>query len=107
MILSTFRICAVGALLCGLAAPAAAAEGSVPAVAAPSQEVEPRAHSRRVELPFLLDFRPTRAEPRQPAARRRAAPHPYRELEMEQPLRAALDAGRTGGARLSPSLDFG
>lgn len=110
MILSTFRIGALGVLLCGLAAPAAAADRDGPRAASPADSANRADHSRRVELPFLLDFRPTESEPRRPVTHQKAGktgPHPYRDIQLEQPLRASLDTGRTRSGRLSPQVDFG
>lgn len=101
MILSTFKIAVLSAL-CGLAAPALAAETNAPDARADTAEApagtadgvpvdDSRAtHSRRVELPFLLNFRPPENAPARTAPRK-AAPHPYDQLQLDEPLRAALD----------------
>src|SRR5690606_3409528 len=99
MILSTFKLTALCGL-CSLAAPAWAADTRAPATrpnAAEASRAEDgsgtddgrASHSRRVELPFLLDFRPAEQAP-VPTAPRKAAPHPYRQLQFDGPLRAAL-----------------
>lgn len=95
MILSTFRIVALGAFVCGLGVPAAAAEspalsGSSRGSASDAQGSVARQHSRRVELPFLLDYRPQRSEAPRPAPRV-PSPHPYRDLDPDQPQRAAFE----------------
>ena len=106
MILSIFRIGALGVLAGGLTVQAAAADREAPTVAAPADNTDRAGHSRQVELPFLLDFRPSENEPRRPAPRDKAGPHPLRDLQPEQPIRASLHTGRTHSLRLSPRVDF-
>ena len=110
MILGNFRLCALGVLLAGLAAPAlAGAADAQPgsAKAEPRRETQ-ASHTRRVELPFLLDCRSPDSEPSAPAPRDDAAPHPFRENLLK---RAALIGTESGPAairdrRLSRLPDF-
>lgn len=112
MILTIFRIGAAGALLGGLAAPAAAADSEPRQAQSSSAESERpfelrRSNlSRRVELPFPLEYRsPGQATPR--PVPRVETPHPYRNLDLDRTQRAAFESGTFGGARLSRALALG
>jgi hypothetical protein len=106
MILSIFRSCALGALLAALAVPSLAAD-EVPASAreaqAPGKQRAEAGRSRRVELPFPLDFRAPDREAREPARQQDAGPHPFRELLFK---RASLLDERATRGRLSHFPDF-
>lgn len=115
MILSTFKLTALCGL-CSLAAPAWAADTRAPETSPNAAEAsraedssgtdDVRAsHSRRVELPFLLDFRPAEQAP-VPTAPRTAAPHPYRQLQLDGPLRAAI-GGDFGPAHRLAAIERG
>ena len=115
MILGTSRFLALGALLSGLAAPALAGtprepvEAVAPSGAAPADQRTQTRHSRRVELPFLLDFRAPEDESPKTAPREDGAPHPFREI---LPKRASLsmpgtDALAIRARRLSRFGEFG
>ena len=106
MILATFRLYALGALLAGTAAPSLAAAPQTPA----AEEAQPRgsqradsARSRRVELPFPLDFRAPDRAPRAPAPQEDAGPHPFRETLLKRASLAEQPATR---GRLSRQPDF-
>ena len=111
MILGTYRLMALGAVLGGCAVPSlAAAPPGMPvepvpkSVASSTSESREAARSRRVELPFPIQFRSP--EPPQPAPTRRAdpGPHPFREILFK---RASVDASAgTRGRRLSRLGDF-
>ena len=82
-----------------------------PAASTGSQSAD-ASRSRRVELPFPLDFRPTDREQRATAPQRSAPdgsePHPYRETQLK---RASLDNRASAAAanfdrRLSRFPDF-
>lgn len=106
MILSTFRLCALGALLAASTVPSLAADevpARAPAVQAPGKQRAEAGRSRRVELPFPLDFRAPGSEPSQPAWRQDAGPHPFRELLFKRA--SLLDEPATRG-RLSQFPDF-
>lgn len=96
MILTTFRMCALGALLAGTAVPSLAAAPHA-AVAAPKTQSTQRAdsgRSRRVELPFPLDTRlPDRAPPA-PVWQEDAGPHPFRETLLKRASLADQPATR-------------
>lgn len=105
MILATFRLCALGAVLAATAAPSLAAEPGSPAVQ-PNPQGSQRAdagRSRRVELPFPLDFRSPDREPRAPAPRDDAGPHPFRETLLK---RASLVEESETRGRLSRHPNF-
>jgi len=105
MILATFRLCALGALLAGIAAPSLAAESASPAVQQNAQgnQRADAGRSRRVELPFPLDFRSPDREPRAPAPRDDAGPHPFRETLLK---RASLVEESETRGRLSHYPNF-
>lgn len=107
MILSIFRIGAMGMLLCGMAAPASADDHSTSTSAKAADSVERSARARRVELPFLLDLRPPAASSREEVRRWKSAPHPFRAIELEQPLRASAEVGKSPRVRLSPTVAVG
>lgn len=111
MILTTFRLAALTAALGGLAVPALAAtttSAEQQVRQAPRADSALRADSsRRVELPFLLDFRPAPDSPSGIRPRRKPEPHPFRALEPEQPLRASAEMGKSLGRRLSPRVAVG
>lgn len=92
MILCNVKSYALGALLVVLAAPAHAAAPGRPAEAARpattgSQSAD-ATRSRRVELPFPLDFRSPESAPRPSARPENTGPHPFRESLLK---RASLD----------------
>jgi len=95
MVLGTFRLGGLGALLAASAAMAGPpVEAAVtikkdPAPAAPLQAER----WRRVELPFPLEFRAPQRETRQTAPRREAAPHPFREDLLKRAARQTTDSG--------------
>ena len=113
MILGTYRLIALGAVLGGCTVPSlAAAPPGMPvtvepvskSVASSTSESREAARSRRVELPFPIQFRSP--EPSQSAPTRRAdpGPHPFRETLFK---RASVDASAgTRGRRLSRLGDF-
>ena len=106
MILGTFRYCALGALLAGLAAPSFAAAAQAPAVEeaqTPGSQRADAGRSRRVELPFPLDFRVPDHAPRAPAPQDNAGPHPFRETLLK---RASLVGEPEIRGRLSHYPDF-
>lgn len=105
MILGTFRSCALGALLGGLAAPtlAAAPQAPAPEAPAPGSQRADAGRSRRVELPFPLDFRAPDRSPPAPAPQENAGPHPFRETLLK---RASLSPEFETRARLSRQPDF-
>lgn len=111
MILTTFRIAALAAALGGLAVPgmAAASHSSErQARIAPRSDTALRAApSRRVELPFLLNFRPTPDSSHEAMRRPKPEPHPFRPIEPEQSLRASAEVGKSLDARLSPHVAVG
>ena len=93
MILGKFQLCALGALLAGLAAPSIAEQpASVPtqseATAAGPQRAD-ASRSRRVELPFPLQPPADSQQQPRPAPRTDDAPHPFRETLLK---RAAFTA---------------
>ena len=105
MILTTFRLCALGTLLAGIAVPSLAAEPE--AVAAPEARSAQRAdfgRSRRVELPFPLDTRMPDRAPRPPVWQEDAGPHPFREMHSKRASLAEQPATR---GRLSRQPVFG
>ena len=105
MILTTFRLCALGTLLAGIAVPSLAAEPE--AVAAPEARSAQRAdfgRSRRVELPFPLDTRMPDRAPRPPVWQEDAGPHPFREMHSK---RASLAEQPATSGRLSRQPVFG
>jgi hypothetical protein len=86
-VLGTLRLCALGALVAGLAAPSLAAAPDAPAgeqAQAPGGQRADASRSRRVELPFLLDFRAPDREPPRPARRASDDPHPYRDIPLKR-----------------------
>lgn len=105
MILATFRLCALGALLAGTAVPSLAAAPEA-AVTTPKTQDSQRAdsgRSRRVELPFPLDVRTPDSAPPAPAPQEDAGPHPFRETLLK---RASLVEKAETRARLSRQPDF-
>jgi hypothetical protein len=114
MILGHFRLCVLGAMLAGLAAPAfaAAPEGARPAEAQPdagSQRAD-ASRSRRVELPFPLDFRAPEAGPRRSASPKEApqdrGPHPFRESLLKRAALSDSGASARRDGRLSRHPEF-
>ena len=114
MILGSFRLCALGALLAGLAAPSLAGgpdkragTNPRPAASAGSQSAD-ASRSRRVELPFPLDVRSPERAPRASAPRESgqdgSGPHLFRETVLKRASLAA-PAG-IDGHRLSRLPDF-
>ena len=108
MILGTFRLVALGALLAGSAAPAlaGAADGATVSadarsVASAGGESREASRSRRVELPFPLEFRAPDREPPARAPLRDAGPHPFRDTLFK---RASLS--ETADLRLSRLPEF-
>ena len=102
MILGRFGLCVLGAAVAALAAasPAVAADGEArqgSKTVAPAARGDQAAHSRRVELPFLLDSAPPVEVPQTPATERDTGPHPYRELVFK---RAAFHRPRGRALRL-------
>jgi hypothetical protein len=105
MILRT-RYCALGALLAGLAAPSFAAAPRAPAAdeaRVPGSQRADSGRSRRVELPFPLDFRAPDRVPQAPAPQEDAGPHPFRETLLK---RASLVTQPETRGRLSRHPDF-
>jgi len=104
MILGRFITCALGVVLAGLATPSLAAAPDRPAPTrevAPAERPGPQAsHSRRVELPFLLESPSTDRAPPAPAPQRDSGPHPYRETLLKK---AAFE---NSGGRLSRPAEF-
>ena len=95
MIPRPFKLCALAASLAGLAAPALAEPpaGGARADARPSVSADGSsgpAHSRRVDLPFLLEPGTSDRQPRAPAPKGKAAPHPFRD---DLPNRASRGEG--------------
>jgi hypothetical protein len=90
MIRGTFRYCALAALLGGLGAPALAGTTVGPAIPKSALAALARGQSadaspsRRVELPFLLDFRSPHSEPRPPVRNDSDGPHPFRETLLKR-----------------------
>ena len=90
MILGTLRYCAFGVLLAGLGAPAFAGTAAEPATtkSAPAPQTHGQSAdaspSRRVELPFLLDFRSPDSAPRPPVGSDGDGPHPFRETLLKR-----------------------
>jgi len=106
MIRSIFRPCLLGTLLVVLAAPSHAADevpASAPAAQAAGSQRAEAGRSRRVELPFPLDFRAPEREPSQPARQQDAGPHPFREVLFK---RASLLEEPATRGRLSQFPDF-
>lgn len=105
MILATFRLCALGAVLAGTAPPSLAAAPETPAIQQKPQGSQraDAGRSRRVELPFPLDVRTPGNEPPRPAVRRDAGPHPFRETLLKHA--SLVTEGETRG-RLSRYPDF-
>ena len=108
MILGTFRLLALGLLLAGSAAPALAGAQESAAVTVDAQSVasaggESRdaSRSRRVELPFPLEFRAPEREAPARAPQRDTGPHPFRESLFK---RASLSS--PADLRLSRLPDF-
>jgi hypothetical protein len=106
MILATFRLCALGALLTGTAVPSLAAAPQTPA----AENAEPRGsqradsgRSRRVELPFPLDVRAPDRAPPAPVPQESTGPHPFRETLLKRASLAEQPATR---GRLSHQPDF-
>jgi hypothetical protein len=107
MILGTYKNWVLGIALGVLAAPALAATPAAPAAGplASADGQRPEAgHSRRVELPFQLDFRAPEAKPATAAPRPKAEPHPFRE---SGPKHAALDLSGRAASGLSHPPQFG
>ena len=113
MILGNFRLLALGALLVGASAPSLAEAPHAAAVtvdAAPQSMASARdesreaSHSRRVELPFPLEFRSPERQPPAPTRQADSGPHPFRETLFK---RASWTAPvGTRGLRLSRLGDF-
>ena len=108
MILGTFRLVALGVVLAGSAVPALAGAADGAPVAADARSVASAAgenheasRSRRVELPFPLEFRAPDREPPARAPQRHSGPHPFRELLFK---RASLS--ETADLRLSRLPEF-
>ena len=96
MILGNFELLGLGVVVALLTAPALAqAPAGAPAANAPraAVDVRERVPSRRVELPFPLESRPTDGKHRAPAAKVSDGPHPYREIRLQ---RASLDQAGAG-----------
>ncbi len=111
MILRGFRFYALGALLAGLGAPAHAGTPTEPTAAKPAPTAQaaraPNADaspSRRVELPFLPDFRSPRSEPRPTVRSDGDGPHPFRETLFKRTglTGPVSDPGANHHLRLSP-----
>jgi hypothetical protein len=102
MILATFRLGALGALLAGMTMPSLAAAPQAPSARQDSQRAD-AARSRRVELPFPLDVRAPDRAPRPSAPQENAGPHPFREPLLK---RASLAGTAATRARLSRQPDF-
>jgi hypothetical protein len=110
MILGTLRHCAFGALLAGLGAPALAGTATEPATAKSSPSAQARGQSadaspsRRVDLPFLLDFRSPDSAPRPPVRSDGDGPHPFRETLLKRAAFAGpvSDTEASRHLRLSP-----
>ena len=102
MILRTFRLCALVALLAGTAVPSLAAAPQAPSDRPDNQRAD-AARSRRVELPFPLDIRAPDRAPPTAAPRQDAGPHPFREPLLK---RASLDGQPATRSRLSRQSDF-
>ena len=110
MILNRFLLCVFGAALAGLAAPSLAAAPDRPAKANPDSAERRSAqasHSRRVELPFLIESPSSERETEAPAPQRHSGPHPFRETLLKK---AALmppgSAGDLLDGRLSRQSEF-
>jgi len=105
MILTTFRLCALGALLAGMAVPslAAAPEATVTAPKTQDGQRADSGRSRRVELPFPLDVRAPDRAPRVPAPQEAEGLHPFRETLLKRASLAEQPATR---GRLSHQPDF-
>ncbi len=116
MILGRVTFCVLGVLLAGMAVPSLAAtpgeRAATKPAAAPATPAErgnaQASHSRRVELPFLLDSSPPEREPQAPPPVPESGPHPFRESLLK---RAALaDPGfpaEIRAGRLSRQSEFG
>ena len=102
MILATFRLCALGALLAGIAAPSLAAAPQTPSAQRDSQRAD-AGRSRRVELPFPLEARTPDEAPRPAARQEDAGPHPFRDTPLK---RASLAVEPATRGRLSFRSDF-
>ena len=113
MILDNFRLFALGALVAGCAVPSLAAappgraatvEAGASSVASAGGESREASRSRRVELPFPLEFRPPEREAPAQAPRGDAGPRPFRETLFK---RASLSApAGISGLGLSRLSDF-
>ena len=86
MILGNFRLIVLGVLVAGCAVPALAAApesspGNVDArsVASAGGQSRDASRSRRVELPFPLQFQSPERGPPAPVRRADPGPHPFRE----------------------------
>ena len=98
MIPARTRLCLLAAVFAAAGSPALA-EG--PSAEAPTDARSPASgarsdageRSRRVELPFPLESRPTDGKHRAPAAKASDGPHPYREIRLQ---RASLDQAEAG-----------
>jgi hypothetical protein len=117
MILGTLRLYAPVALMAVLAAPLSAAgpgrSGPVGAEARPLAPTDGKgaltSHSRKVELPFLLEPGLPEQETQAPVHRDRAGPHPFRESSLQKASFAAAPAGAAElrDRRLSRYPEFG
>jgi serine/threonine protein kinase HipA of HipAB toxin-antitoxin module len=113
MILGKVRLIALGTLLAALASPSLAgapddhANGDSKPVVSSGRENAQSSHSRRVELPFLIDRASPDREPRASAPREDAAPHPFREDLLKRASLTGMDAGPSANyRRLSRQPDF-
>jgi hypothetical protein len=117
MILGTLRLYAPVALMAGLAAPLSAAgagpSGPAGAEAKPLTPADGQgalaSHSRKVELPFLLEPGLPEQETRATVHRDRAGPHPFRESSLQKASFAAALSGadELRDRRLSRYPEFG
>lgn len=111
MILGRFRLYALGALLAGLATPSLAEAPAATDAKTGSQSAD-ASRSRRVELPFPLDFRPTDREQRATAPQNSpqdgSGPHPFRETQLKRAslVEPAPAAAANFDRRLSRFPDF-
>ena len=113
MILGKVRLIALGTLLAGLASPSLAgtphdrADGDSKPVVSSGPEGAQASHSRKVELPFLIDRVSPDREPRASAPRGDTAPHPFREVLLKRASLAGAGAGPDAiYRRLSRQPDF-
>lgn len=117
MILGTLRLYAPAALLAGLSAPlSAAVPGGSAGADTVSKPLAPgddkgalAGHSRKVELPFLLESGSSDRETPAPVQPERAGPHPFRENLLQKASFAAApaEAAALRDRRLSRYPEFG